>query len=63
MALRLVSEREAEIEAFRAKEYWSIEAILETSSGDSFTAALTEVSVTALWCTSHHINHDSCTNH
>ena len=56
VALRLVSEREAEIEAFRATEYWSIEAMLKTTSGSSFTAALIEVSVITLCCTPHRIN-------
>ncbi len=41
VALRLVCEREAEIEAFRAREYWTVEAPLETPSGAPFTARLT----------------------
>ncbi|HXV24841.1 MAG TPA: type I DNA topoisomerase [Alphaproteobacteria bacterium] len=40
VALRLVCEREAEIEAFRPREYWSIEAIFETDAGAPFTARL-----------------------
>lgn len=43
VALRLVCEREAEIEAFRPQEYWSIEALLSAPSGDSFTARLTHL--------------------
>src|SRR5471032_1595643 len=33
VALRLVVEREAEIEAFRAQEYWSIDTEVETGAG------------------------------
>src|SRR5690606_664271 len=40
VALRLVCEREAEIEAFRAEEYWSIETSMTTKEGKSFTARL-----------------------
>ena len=34
VALRLICEREAEIEAFRAQEYWTVEALLETPRGE-----------------------------
>src|SRR4030088_746167 len=34
VALRLVCEREAEIEAFRAREYWTIEVEFQTEAGD-----------------------------
>lgn len=40
VALRLICEREAEIEAFRPQEYWSIEADFLTPRRDSFTARL-----------------------
>ena len=40
VALRLVCEREAEIEAFRAQEYWTVEALLRTPEGAGFTARL-----------------------
>jgi DNA topoisomerase-1 len=43
VALRLVCEREAEIEAFRAREYWSIEAVLSTEAGAEFKARLAEL--------------------
>jgi DNA topoisomerase-1 len=43
VALRLICEREAEIEAFRAREYWTIEAGLLTPSGAPFTARLTHL--------------------
>jgi DNA topoisomerase-1 len=43
VALRLVCEREAEIEAFRAREYWSIEAHMATPAGAPFLARLTHV--------------------
>ena len=42
VALRLVCERESEIEAFRAQEYWTIDADLRASSG-SFAARLTHL--------------------
>jgi DNA topoisomerase-1 len=41
VALRLICEREAEIEAFRAREYWTVEARFTTPAGAPFTARLT----------------------
>jgi DNA topoisomerase-1 len=43
VALRLICEREAEIEIFKAQEYWSIEARLHTPGGAPFTARLTHL--------------------
>jgi DNA topoisomerase-1 len=43
VALRLVCDREAEIEAFRPREYWSVEAVLAKASGESFKARLIEL--------------------
>src|SRR5579875_3686168 len=43
VALRLVCEREAEIEAFRPREYWLIEAQFTTPAGAPFTARLTHL--------------------
>ena len=40
VALRLVCERESEIEAFEPREYWTIEALLANSAGAGFTARL-----------------------
>lgn len=40
VALRLICERENEIEAFVAEEYWTIEALLAKSDGASFSAKL-----------------------
>ena len=40
VALRLVSDREREIEAFRAREYWSLTATLATGAGAVFDARL-----------------------
>ncbi|GAU85224.1 type I DNA topoisomerase [Bosea sp. BIWAKO-01] len=40
VALRLVCEREREIEAFRAREYWSLVATLATDTGATFDARL-----------------------
>ncbi|OYW08372.1 MAG: DNA topoisomerase I, partial [Rhodospirillales bacterium 12-71-4] len=41
VALRLICEREAEIEAFRAREYWTVEGRFATPAGAPFTARLT----------------------
>ena len=41
VALRLIVEREMEIEAFRAREYWSVKAVLETPRGETYEARLT----------------------
>ncbi|MBW4024969.1 MAG: type I DNA topoisomerase [Proteobacteria bacterium] len=43
VALRLVCEREAEIEAFRAREYWTVEAHMATPAGAPFLARLTQL--------------------
>src|SRR5499425_3429520 len=43
VALRLVCDREAEIEAFRSEEYWTILARLATLAGEEFTARLTTI--------------------
>jgi DNA topoisomerase I len=43
VALRLICEREAEIEVFRPREYWTIEAHLATPAGAPFTARLTHL--------------------
>ena len=40
VALRLICEREAEIEAFRPQEYWSIQAAFTTPQGADFEARL-----------------------
>ena len=42
VALRLVCDREAEIEAFRAREYWSIVATLANGAGAEFEARIAE---------------------
>ena len=43
VALRLICEREAEIEAFRNQEYWSIQTKLQTPEGATFLARLTHL--------------------
>src|SRR5689334_1914930 len=43
VALRLVCEREAEIEAFKAREYWTVEVEFKTEAGQVFTARLTHL--------------------
>ncbi len=46
VALRLVCDREAEIEAFKTEEYWTIEATLATAKGEEFGARLTAIAGT-----------------
>ncbi|WP_127114242.1 type I DNA topoisomerase [Shimia sediminis] len=41
VCLRLIVEREMEIEAFKAREYWSVKALLATPRGQEFEARLT----------------------
>ena len=41
VALRLIVEREMEIEAFKPREYWTVKAILTTPKGDLLEARLT----------------------
>jgi DNA topoisomerase-1 len=43
VALRLICERETEIEAFKAREYWSIEGLFRTPKGETFAARLTQL--------------------
>src|ERR1700686_365892 len=43
VALRLVCERESEIEAFKSREYWTIEVEFQTEAGDRFTARLSHL--------------------
>ncbi|MDF3903424.1 type I DNA topoisomerase [Paracoccus sp. AS002] len=41
VALRIIVDREMEIEAFRPREYWSVHARLATPRGDEYDAAMT----------------------
>ena len=43
VALRLICEREAEIEAFKPREYWTIEVEFKTEASQTFTARLTHL--------------------
>jgi DNA topoisomerase I len=43
VCLRLVVEREMEIEAFRAREFWSVNATLATPRGQEFVARLVQL--------------------
>jgi len=43
VALRLITDREAEIEVFRPREYWTVEAAFRTPAGAPFTARLTHL--------------------
>ena len=40
VCLRLIVDREMEIEAFRAREYWTVSAVLATPRGQEYTARL-----------------------
>ena len=48
VALRLVCDREAEIEAFKTDEYWTIEALLSTAKGEDVKSRLVAIDGTAL---------------
>ena len=48
VALRLVCDREAEIEAFRTEEYWTIEALLSTAKNEDVRSRLVAIDGTAL---------------
>jgi DNA topoisomerase-1 len=43
VAVRMVVEREREIRAFTAREYWTLDAVLLTADGIAFTADLTRI--------------------
>jgi DNA topoisomerase-1 len=43
VALRLICERESEIEVFKAQEFWSIQAVFATSGGAAIPARLTHL--------------------
>ena len=43
VALRLVCDRELEIESFRRQEYWTIEATFRTGNGEEFKARLNAI--------------------
>ncbi len=43
VALRLICERESEIEGFKSREYWTIEVEFKTEAGQTFTARLTHL--------------------
>ncbi len=43
VAVRLVVERERDINAFTAQEYWTISVVLETDAGERFTAELLRI--------------------
>ncbi len=43
VALRLICEREAEIEKFKPREYWTVQAQMNTPAGAPFTARLTHL--------------------
>ena len=48
VALRLVCDREAEIEAFKTEEYWIIEALLSTTKNEDTRSHLVAIDGTAL---------------
>ncbi len=48
VAVRLVVEREREIDAFSAREYWTIQALLATAAGERFAADVVRIDGAAL---------------
>src|SRR3989304_4915936 len=48
VAVRLVVDREREIRAFNAHEYWTIETLLSTDRGETFKAELVKIDGAAL---------------
>ena len=48
VVLRIVCDREAEIEAFRTEEYWTIEALLATGKNEEVHARLTAIAGSTL---------------
>lgn len=48
VALRLICERESEIEVFCPREYWDLSLTMQTGTGANFTARLTEYNGTKL---------------
>ena len=48
VAVRLVVEREREIDAFSPREYWTIQAILATPAGERFAAEVVRIDGSAL---------------
>jgi DNA topoisomerase-1 len=48
VAVRLVVEREREIDAFSAREYWTLEALLATADGATFPAEVVRIDGSAL---------------
>ncbi|MBS0233056.1 MAG: type I DNA topoisomerase [Proteobacteria bacterium] len=48
VALRLICDREAEIEAFKTEEYWTIEALLSTAKNEDVRSRLVAIDGTAL---------------
>ncbi len=43
VALKLITERQAEIDGFKPEEYWSIEAVFEKDTKEAFKAKLAEI--------------------
>jgi len=43
VALRLICERESEIEVFKAREYWTVDVEFRTEAGERFTARLSHL--------------------
>lgn len=48
VALRLVCDREREIEVFKTDEYWTIDAVLATAKGEEFPARLNAINGSTL---------------
>ena len=48
VALRLVCEREAQIETFSQREYWSVMVLLQSEQGQQFEARLVQAGACSL---------------
>jgi DNA topoisomerase-1 len=48
VCLRLIVEREMEIEAFNPREYWTVKAVLSTPRGQEYEARLTVLAAKSL---------------
>jgi len=60
VALRLICEREEEIEAFNAREYWTIEAVMAKIDGATFPARLYAISGQKVATSAKQLENSSC---
>jgi DNA topoisomerase-1 len=60
VALRLICEREAEIEAFKSRQYWTIEAAMANADGAKFAARLNAIDGQKIATTAKQLETDAC---